>query len=68
MQEASPTSTPTAGGSESQWITLHKVQHVDEYKKIKLIKAVNLGLSVSRAGSIADVCTLTAHQIMKKYE
>ena len=39
----------TASGSESLVILKRTYKDTDEYKKLKLIRAVNLGLTIGRA-------------------
>ena len=65
---AKDASALTAGGSESQEIIKITIGHIDEYKKLKLIYAVNLGLTVEKAGEVVCMATPTARQVIKKYK
>ena len=42
-------SMTTAGGSDSLVIIKRTHQDIDEFKKLKFIRAVNLGLTIGRA-------------------
>ena len=65
MQDASAL---TASRSESQEIIKITIGHTDEYKKLKLIHAVNLGLTVEKASAVVCMATPTAHQVIEKYK
>ena len=62
MQDASAL---TAGGSVSQEIIRITIGHTDEYKKLKLIHAVDLGLTVEKASAVVCMATPTAHQVIE---
>ena len=52
MKEASALTT---GESDPEVNRKRTHQHIDEYKKLKLVKAVKLGLSVGRAARIVKM-------------
>ena len=60
VQEAS---TPSAGESESQ-LTIKSTHHdISEYEKLKLLRAVNWGLSFSCAAKVIHVSKRAANEL-----
>ena len=65
---ARDTSAPTAVGSESQICIKRTHEHINDYKKLKLIQAVNMGLSIGCASNLVCMANPTAQLIIKKYK
>ena len=57
-------SAQTTGESDTVTIRMRTDQHIDEYKKLKLINAVDLGLSIGRASAIVRMASATAHNVI----
>ena len=57
-------SAKTTGESDTVKIRMRTHQHIDEYKKLKLINAVDLGLSIGRASAIVRMASATAHNVI----
>ena len=65
VQEAS---TTTGVEPASQVSTKRTYQHTDDYKKLKLIQAVDFGLNISAASRLVEMSVPTAHLLMRKFE
>ena len=61
-------SAPTAVGSESQICIKRTHEHIDDYKQLKLIQAVNMGLSIGCASNLVCIDNPTARLIIKKFK
>ena len=57
-------SAQTTGESDTVTIRMRTDQHIDEYKKLKLINAVDLGLSIGRASAIVCMTSATAQNVI----
>ena len=63
-----PVAAPTTGESLPD-ADEQRLQHIDELKKLKLVRAVKLGLSVARAARIAKLAKPSAaHLVLQNYE
>ena len=56
------------GESQPKVDNIRQYQQIDEVKKQKLIKAVDFGLSVGRAGKVFKMSTASANLVMKNYK
>ena len=65
VQEAA---TTTAVESESPVNIKRTYQHTDDYKKLKMIRAVDLGLTVSAASRVVQMSPTAANLVMKKFQ
>ena len=65
MQEAA---TATAVESESPVNIKRTYKHTDDYKKLKMIRAVDLGLTVSAASKVVQMSPTAANLVMKKFQ
>ena len=59
---------PATGGSQTRVDNIRQYQQIDDYRKHKLIKAVELGLSVGRAGKVFKMSTASANLVMRNYK
>ena len=59
---------PATGGSQTRVDNIRQYQQIDDYRKHKLIKAVELGLSVGRAGKVFKMSTASANLVMKNHK
>ena len=61
VQEAA---TTTAVETVSQVNIKRTYQHTDDFKKLKMIRALDLGLSITAASKVAQMSTTTANLVM----
>ena len=59
---------PTTGGSQPSAGGKRPYRNIDEAKKLKLVRAVKLGLSVGRAARIVKMSTPCAHLVLRECE
>ena len=59
---------PTTGESQPDADDQHKLQFIDEFKKLKLLQGVKFGLSVGRAARMVKLASTSAHLVLKNYE
>ena len=59
---------PATGGSQVRVDNIRQYQQIDDYRKHKLIKAVELGLSVGRAGKVFKMSTASANLVIRNHK
>ena len=67
-QKEAPVPAPTTGEFKPAADDQHKLQHINEFKTLKLLQGVKFGLSVGRAARIAKLPTPNAHFVLTHYE